>query len=670
MTTRTIFRMGLALCFFFSFLLFPSTVYQETKNVIRIAGDNQFPPFEYLSDAGVYSGFNIDIMNAVSIQTGTNIEYYPMPWNQAVQALQSGQVDAIQGMKKTEARKGTYEFSVPYFTSSQAIFVLKDNMFIRKVDDLEGRRVAVQKGDVATDLLSRVKQVQLIEADNQQEAIQLLTEEKVDAFVGNRITGQYFLQKSRQQPLTKIVGEPLDATDYGVAVMPKNKELLSVFNKGISRIKGDGTYQKIEKKWFGEYIMPYSFSLRQTLLYLEIGLALTFVIITCVLWWNRSLKKEVGRRTKQIERINKELEKKMVLLEGNVHFQQQLLNSAYSSFITMGPSGNISMMNDRAVEYLHLEKAIIGTSFVQTPLAAFIPEQEILAALQDKKVFLQKETVWIKDRSEKRNIVYSISPIQTMEGDSAGVVLNIMDITEQKELERKIAQEDRLRSLGQLIAGIAHEIRNPLMSILTYTQLLPKKFDSPEFRIFFSRHVTSEITRLNALINDLLDYSRPKKSDPIVFPFYEMAQGIVHLFKQKVKEADVVIRWEFDGEVWAIADVQQIKQVLMNVILNAIEAVEKGGIIIIRGYYEEAKAVLQVEDNGRGMSEEEIHKMFEPFYSKKLNGVGLGLSVTYQLIQENNGEIRASSREGEGTVMTIWLPGCRKDENDVSCHGN
>jgi polar amino acid transport system substrate-binding protein len=108
----------------------------------------------------------------------------------------------------------------------------------------------------------------------------------------------------------------------------------------------------------------------------------------------------------------------------------------------------------------------------------------------------------------------------------------------------------------------------------------------------------------------------------------------------------------------------------MNVILNAIEAVEKGGNIIIRGYYEEAKAVLQVEDNGRGMSEEEIHKMFEPFYSKKLNGVGLGLSVTYQLIQENNGEIRASSREGEGTVMTIWLPGCRKDENDVSCHGN
>lgn len=670
MTTRTVLRTGLAVCFFLSFLFFPSTVYQESKNVIRIAGDNQFPPFEYLSDAGVYSGFNIDIMNAVSIQTGTNIEYYPMPWNQAVKALRSGQVDAIQGMKKTEARKGTYEFSAPYFTSSQAIFVLKDNIYIRKVDDLEGRKVAVQRGDVATDLLSRVKQVQLIEADNQQEAIQLLTGEKVDAFVGNRITGQYFLQKSRQQPLTKIVGEPLDATDYGVAVMPENKGLLSVFNKGISQIKSDGTYQKIEKKWFGEYIMPYSFSLRQTLLYLEIGLVLTFVIITFILWWNRSLKKEVGRRTRQIERINKELKEKMVLLEDNVHFQQQLLNSAYSFFITLDPSGNISMMNQRAMEYLRLEKEIIGTPFVQTPLSAFIPEQEILAALEDKRVFLQKETVWTKERSEKRNIYYSISRIQTMGGDNAGVALNIMDTTKQKELERKIAQEDRLRSLGQLIAGIAHEIRNPLMSILTYTQLLPKKFGSPEFRTFFSRHVTSEITRLNALINDLLDYSRPKKSEPIAFSLYEIAQGIVHLFKQKVKEADVSIHWEFDGEVWATADVQQIKQVLMNVILNAIEAVEKGGTIIIRGYYQDDKAVLQVEDSGVGMTEEEIHKMFEPFYSKKLNGVGLGLSVTYQLVQENNGEIDASSKEGEGTVMTISLPCCRKDEDDVSCHGD
>lgn len=90
-----------------------------------------------------------------------------------------------------------------------------------------------------------------METNNQQEAVQSLIDGKVDAFIGNRITGQYFLQKNEQQSLIKIVGEPLDTTNYAVAVMPKNKELLTLFNQAISQIKKDGTYEKIEKKWFG-----------------------------------------------------------------------------------------------------------------------------------------------------------------------------------------------------------------------------------------------------------------------------------------------------------------------------------------------------------------------------------------------------------------------------------
>ncbi|QYY44639.1 transporter substrate-binding domain-containing protein [Aneurinibacillus thermoaerophilus] len=661
-------RISIAICVFVSCLFFPSIAYQETKKAIRIAGDNHFPPFEYLSDSGVYSGFNVDIMNAISIQTGINIEYYPMPWNQAVQALRSGKVDAIQGMKYSKAREEVYDFSESYFTSSQAIFVLKDNMYIRQIDDLEGRKVAVQKGDVANDLLNKVNHVQLIEADNQQEAVQLLVEEKVDAFVGNRITGQYFLQKSRQQSLIKIVGEPLDPTAYAIAVLPKNNGLLKLFNQGIDRIKSDGTYEKIEKKWFGEYIMPSAPVLRKTLFYLETGLVITLIIITFILWWNRMLKKEVSKRTKQIERINKDLEEKMVLLKENLYFQKQLLNSAYSSFITLHQAGTVSMINRRAMEYLGLNEKAVGRPFQQTPIVKFIPEQEINAALEDKKMFLQKETTWLQTPSQKRYITYSIYPIKTTTGDSVGVMLNFLDITEQKEFEKKVAQEDRLRSLGQLIAGIAHEIRNPLMSILTYTQLLPKKFANAEFRSFFSQHVSSEITRLNALINDLLDYARPKKSEPVICSLYDVAEGIVRLFKPKIKEKQINIVWEFPEKIEAIADIQQIKQVLMNIIVNAIQAVDEHGTLTIRGYYRGNVAVMQIEDTGAGISEDELDKIFEPFYSRKANGVGLGLSISYQLMKENKGTIDVKSIKGKGTTVTICLPCCRKDEDDVSCY--
>ncbi|WP_185151470.1 transporter substrate-binding domain-containing protein [Peribacillus simplex] len=640
---------------FFFGCFFPFAVHSEAQKVIRVAGDNNFPPFEYLSDSGVYTGFNVDIMNAISIETGIRFEYYPMPWNEAVQAMRSGRVDAIQGMKYNQEREEIYDFSAPYFTSSQGIFVLKDNMYIRKIEDLKGRKVAVQKGDVASGLLSKVDRLQLVETNNQQEAVQSLIDGKVDAFIGNRITGQYFLQKNEQQSLIKIVGESLDTTNYALAVMPKNKELLTLFNQAISQIKKDGTYEKIEKKWFGEYILPNTQRLRKTMLYLEIGLFITFIVISLILWWNLSLKREVAKRTEQIEHVNKDLEEKMLLLEENIHFQQQVLNSAYSSLITLNQHGLVSMINVRAMDYLELDGNVVRKPFQDLPITCFIPEKEIKAALERKRVFLQKETVWSQNASKKRYITYSVYPIQTIGGESVGAVLNFFDITEQKQLERKVAQDDRLRSLGQLVAGIAHEIRNPLTSILTYTQLLPKKFASADFRTFFSEQVTSEITRLTTLINDLLDYSRPKKSEPVTFSLKETIEGIELLLKPKIKEKNLRIVREFAGDIQATADTQQIKQVLVNVILNAIQASNIGGTLIFRAYYRDMFIVIEIEDEGIGISEEDIDKIFEPFYTRKPNGVGLGLSISYQLVKENDGTIETRSEVGKGTVVTICL---------------
>ncbi|MBI0581331.1 transporter substrate-binding domain-containing protein [Neobacillus cucumis] len=657
MRTPIIFRICVTIpVLLLSFVLFPFTAYQESNKVIRIAGDNKFPPFEYLSGSGVYTGFNVDVMNAISIQTGIKIEYYPMPWNQALKALKSGKVDAIQGMKDSPSRRKTYAFSNDYFISSQAIFVLKNNMYIRQMDDLEGKKVAVQKSDVSNDLLNKVKNVHLIKTDNQQAAVQLLLEGKADAFVGNRITGQYVLQKSGKQSYIKIVGDEINPTSYSIAVLPKNKALLTIFNKGLSQIKKDGTYEKIVKKWFGEYIMPSAPRLQKVIKYLEVGLFVTIIIITAVLWWNRILKRKVASRTSQIERMNKKLEEKMVLLQENNNFQQQLLNSTLSSFVTLDNRGHISMINRKAIDYLKLHEDIVGLPFTQTILEDFISKEEIQNALEKKEIVLQKEVTWEHVASLKRILTYSIYPIVSTTGNSKGAVLNFQDITKQKEFEKKVAQEDRLRSLGQLMMGIAHEIRNPLMSILTYTQLLPKKYENLEFRTFFSQHVTSEITRLNSLINDLLDYSRPKKSEPVLFFLYPMIQSTLQLFKQKIKEKKLGIVFEMDEDLQAYADAQQMKQVLVNIILNAIEALKEQGNLTIRGYYQGESAVIEIEDNGIGMSDEVASKIFDPFYSKKVNGVGLGLFVSYQLLEENQCSIKVESTKGKGTVMTLYLP--------------
>lgn len=669
----------LAAAFVFIFVLLALPILSDSRGqadfeeltVIRVAGDKNFPPFEYLSESGVYNGFNIDIMNAVSMETGLKIEYYPMTWHEAIEALNTGKVDAIQGMKYSPLRDKFYEFSEPYLTSSQGIFVLNKNMYIHELADLEGRKVALQKGDIANDLLSRLERTRFLTTESQEEAIQLLLEGEVDAFVGNRITGQYFIQRKNSQTMIKIVGEPIEPTDYGVVVLESNKELLNIFNKGISKIKRNGIYEKIEKKWFGEYVFLSSVKLQKALFYLKIGLSVIIIIFLIVLWWNRILKKEVARRTNEITAINNQLAEKMEQLEDNLHFQQQLLDSTYGCLITLDQSGKISMINRNAANYLQIGGEDSGQAVFATIIAEIIPAKEILDVLENGGVWISKETTWSTPASnasnqEKRIISYSIIPIRLASGVTTGAIISFQDVTEQRELEKKMAREDRLRSLGQLTLGIAHEIRNPLMSIQTSTELLPKKIDNLQFRQFFVKHIPEEIKRLNGLVNDLLDYARPRKSNPVRFPVGPLIDSILRLYQPACNEKGIEIVHVQERPVYAYADMQQIKQVLINVMMNAIEAVDESGKITVQSGYRNGFAIIEVEDNGKGMDEEEANRIFEPFYSSKASGVGLGLSISYQLIKQNRGSIEVKSSTGSGTRMAIQLPEMEEEEGNYA----
>lgn len=614
------------------------------NKVIRVAGDNNFPPFEYTTESGSFTGFNIDVMNAISIETGVKIEFYPKPWNEAIVALQNGEVDAIQGMKYSTSRDQNFDFSEPFFTSSQGIFVLKDNLYIFDIKDLNGLKVSLQRGDIANDVLSQLERAEFFTTESHEEAVDLLLQGKVDAFVGNRITGQYFVQKQNKQSLIKIVGEPINPTDYGVAVLPHNNALLEEINLGISRIKKNGTYEKINTKWFGEYITDTVPRLQQVLLYLKVGLGITFLIFLIVLWWNWILKKEVNKRTKKIQE--------------NLQFQQQLVESTYSFLITITKSGHISMINKKAIDYLKVRGDSIGEHISVTKITEMVPIQEIETVLHTGKKILQRENTWnnktFKDK-KTRVLTYHIFPIISS-GEISGAIINLNDITDQREIEKRLEHEDRLRSLGQVMLGIAHEIRNPLMSLLTYTNLLPKKINNPEFRKFFIEHVPREINRLNHLVSDLLEYARPKKPEPIYFSVYPLIETLLQFFDQKIKEKNLVINIHVDHSLKAYADSYQIKQVLINIILNAFEATDQNGTIIIKAYSKENMTVIEIEDSGHGLSAEEIDKIFEPFYSSKSDGTGLGLSISFQLIKENQGYIEMSSSQGEGSTMSIQLP--------------
>ncbi len=275
------------------------------------------------------------------------------------------------------------------------------------------------------------------------------------------------------------------------------------------------------------------------------------------------------------------------------------------------------------------------------------------------------------NRIEKGDLQYRVNIVRDDEiGTLAAAFDRMADRLMQRERELKQSQTtlrraDRLSSLGLLTAGLAHEIRNPLVAIRTFTQLLPERYDDPEFRNGFQGLALKEVDRICGLINDLLSFARPSKPNVAPENISDVVENIARILESQAKEKNVEITREFDlrvPKVWI--DKEQMKQVFMNLILNAIQAMKGGGSIVIstrisaRNNDELIKECVQVEirDTGVGIPEENLEHIFDPFFTSKDEGSGLGLAVSHQIVQEHGGFLTVESTVGKGTTFFVHVP--------------
>ena len=265
---------GLLVCFCLVMLPATALAEPENKKIITVAGDAYFPPFEFLDERDglkVYRGFNIDLIRVVIAKTDLELQFLPLPWEEALRALQEGRVDAVGGMKYDAERAHYFDFSEEYLISSLAIFVARDNSIIVELSDLENRRIAVQKDDITYQKLKN-RVLELTATVTQEEAIKLLLAGKVDAVVGNRMAGQYIVQRLGAMERVKSVGGFINPERYGFAVRRGNEELLAKFNEGLRKVKTDGTFDQIYFKWFGEPVDYPAYYYKKYLSYLGLGL--------------------------------------------------------------------------------------------------------------------------------------------------------------------------------------------------------------------------------------------------------------------------------------------------------------------------------------------------------------------------------------------------------------
>ena len=234
-----------------------------------------------------------------------------------------------------------------------------------------------------------------------------------------------------------------------------------------------------------------------------------------------------------------------------------------------------------------------------------------------------------------------------------------------KKSQSIMRRADRLASLGTLIASLAHEIRNPLVSIKTFTQLLPERIEDEEFRNYFLKVASGEIDRLTGLINELLGFARPSEPRLEGEDVNALIDKMEVLVATEARKKNVTLNKNYARDLPQIkADAEQLKQVLLNILLNAIQAIKGEGKIWIETRQVqipiedrvEPFTQIEVRDTGAGIPKENLERIFDPFFSTRIEGSGLGLAISHQIIHDHGGFISVESEVGKGTSFKVHLP--------------
>jgi two-component system sensor histidine kinase PilS (NtrC family) len=255
---------------------------------------------------------------------------------------------------------------------------------------------------------------------------------------------------------------------------------------------------------------------------------------------------------------------------------------------------------------------------------------------------------------------FGISPLFSETGETTGLVLTFQDLTEVRALEEAARRQDRLAAVGRVAAGIAHEIRNPLASMRGSIQVLRSDMDGDSSQAQLMEIILRESDRLNQIIADFLAYARPRNTQLALIDLREPLRETFTLLRHspEIRDGHLLEEELPDEPVMVSADASQLKQVLWNLSRNALQAMPDGGTL--RAEMSRAasgRLRITFKDTGRGMTQEQVEHLFEPFSSSTTGGTGLGLSIVYQIIRDHGGTINVRSREGQGTTITVELPG-------------
>lgn len=392
----------------------------------------------------------------------------------------------------------------------------------------------------------------------------------------------------------------------------------------------------------GQWVLPYDFSRLVWLRYV----VLNIVAFSGVAFLAVSLAGEIAT-TKE------SLASERAAAADFLAIHEDIVRSLESGLITINGSGQVTTCNQVARDILKRRDTIVGKQ-----LSRILPGIEKNVEKLDVEHSLKRSDLKLQVANEPKHLGISISPLRDKNGEVIGRVVNFQDLTGLKEMEAQVKQAERLATLGSLAAGVAHEIRNPLASISGSVEMLAGDETASADNQRLMSIVIKEIDRLNGLITDLLDYTNPTKKQTVDFDMKQLVEETVSVGSENSNTKCRINFVSQEGKTVVNGDPNKIKQVVWNLINNAVQASSKtsDGDVDVVVRRETERCILEVTDNGPGIPTSDLGRIFEPFFSTKEKGTGLGLATCHSIVTEHDGMIWAESKEGEGATFTVALP--------------
>ncbi len=642
---------------------------------LRVMMEHASPPFSGLNAAGQPEGFAVELLKDIAADQGLRLEFDLRPWQQIYAEFQQGKGDILGLVASSEERAALMDFSLPFEKLVCGVYYHRDRVDIRTIADLRGLRLAVIKNAITHEYALRQPWGVIIHPyDSLGECVQAVERGEVDAALGTQLVTDY---QNKVLGLTHVVRSELSFPDISYnlcyAVQPGNKALLAKLNQGLLNLRLSREHDILHEKWLGP-LEPQKLRWRDLQRFLPPVTAI-FVAVLGVLFWQRRLLRRVSSQARAIKENEERLQ---LVFEGS---QDGFWDWDVASGRTLRSPRWAGMLGYTLDEIDHGRETFLGRVHPDD-LPRILSDEKLLDEGKDhfSREFRMRaksgEWKWILDRGK----VVARDPAT---GKPLRISGTHTDITDRKlaeeaadRLQQKMQETQKLESLGVLAGGIAHDFNNLLSVILGNASLARLEAGETPANAARLDSIVTAANRAADLCRQLLAYAGKASFSLTRLNLNALITETTQLLELSISK-QARLEFALTPALPAIeADASQLRQIIMNLVINASEAIgeQNAGTIrlattVVRlpltgspetgpdtslppGDY----VCMEISDTGCGMPPDVLNRIFDPFFSTKFTGRGLGLAAVLGIVRTHGGALRVFSTAGKGSTFRIYLP--------------